>query len=157
MTTGRLNDMSTLHRCLVNYQAMIHHQISCLSITQLLTNNKLVLCPAIPAWLHTSGFCEMILRSSLESKCLNSWKMCDLLTECVMQAGEFQCYDQRALASLAEAAAAVEQPEWGKEGPHDAGEYNSWPEVSLPDAADADAAALLDLYTIAASAALLLF
>jgi len=46
-----------------------------------------------------------------------------------MQAGEFQCYDQRALASLAEAAAAVEQPEWGKEGPHDAGEYNSWPEV----------------------------
>ncbi|KAL0051225.1 hypothetical protein WJX82_004079 [Trebouxia sp. C0006] len=43
-------------------------------------------------------------------------------------AGEFQCYDQRALASLAEAAAAVEQPEWGKEGPHDAGEYNSWPE-----------------------------
>ncbi|DBA71033.1 TPA: Leucine-rich repeat receptor-like serine/threonine-protein kinase bam2 [Trebouxia sp. C0005] len=32
-------------------------------------------------------------------------------------AGEFQCYDRRALASLAEAAAAVEQPEWGKEGP----------------------------------------
>ncbi|KAL0030883.1 hypothetical protein WJX77_011689 [Trebouxia sp. C0004] len=43
-------------------------------------------------------------------------------------AGEFQCYDRRALTSLAEAAAAVEQPEWGKEGPHDAGEYNSWPE-----------------------------
>ena len=74
--------------------------------------------------------------------------MCDLLTKCVMQAGEFQCYDQRALASLAEAAAAVEQPEWGKEGPHDAGEYNSWPEVCLPDAADADAAALLHLYTL---------
>lgn len=58
-----------------------------------------------------------------------SWNMCDPLTNCVMQAGEFQCYDQRALASLAEAAAAVEQSEWGKEGPHDAGEYNSWPEV----------------------------
>lgn len=55
--------------------------------------------------------------------------MSDLLTNGVMQAGEFQCYDRRALASLAEAAAAVEQPEWGKEGPHDAGEYNSWPEV----------------------------
>jgi hypothetical protein len=83
--------------------------------------------------------------------------MSDLLTKCVMQAGEFQCYDQRALASLAEAAAAVEQAEWGKEGPHDAGEYNSWPEVCLPDAADAHAAALLRLYTVAAYAALLLF
>ena len=49
----------------------------------------------------------------------------------VVQAGEFQCYDERALASLEEAAAAVEQPEWGREGPHDAGEYNSWPEVGL--------------------------
>lgn len=49
----------------------------------------------------------------------------------VLQAGEFQCYDERALASLEEAAAAVEQPEWGREGPHDAGEYNSWPEVGL--------------------------
>ena len=48
-----------------------------------------------------------------------------------LQAGEFQCYDGRALASLASAAAAVDEPEWGKEGPHDAGEYNSWPEVLL--------------------------
>ena len=81
--------------------------------------------------------------------------MCDLLIKCLClrQAGEFQCYDQRALASLAEAAAAVEQTEWGKEGPHDAGEYNSWPEVCLPDA---DAAALLHLCTVAAHAALLL-
>lgn len=39
------------------------------------------------------------------------------------------CYDERALASLA--AAAVDEPDWGKEGPHDAGEYNSWPEVYL--------------------------
>ena len=46
-----------------------------------------------------------------------------------LQAGEFQCYDERALASLSEAAAAIQQPEWGLEGPHDAGEYNSWPEV----------------------------
>ena len=85
--------------------------------------------------------------------------MCDLLTKCLClrQAGEFQCYDQRALASLAEAAAAVEQTEWGKEGPHDAGEYNSWPEVCLPDADAADAAALLHLCTVAAYAALLLF
>ena len=49
-----------------------------------------------------------------------------------LQAGEFQCYDERALASLAATAAAVDEPEWGKEGPHDAGEYNSWPEVHLP-------------------------
>ncbi len=48
-----------------------------------------------------------------------------------LQAGEFQCYDERALASLTEAAAAVEQPEWGIEGPHDAGEYNSWPKVGM--------------------------
>lgn len=48
-----------------------------------------------------------------------------------LQAGEFQCYDERALASLAAAAAAVDEPEWGKEGPHDAAEYNSWPEVHL--------------------------
>ena len=48
-----------------------------------------------------------------------------------LQAGEFQCYDERALASLAAAAAAVKEPEWGREGPHDAGEYNSWPEVRL--------------------------
>lgn len=46
-----------------------------------------------------------------------------------LQAGEFQCYDERALASLAAAAAAVDEAQWGKEGPHDAGEYNSWPEV----------------------------
>ena len=49
-----------------------------------------------------------------------------------LQAGEFQCYDERALASLAAAAAAIDEPEWGREGPHDAGEYNSWPEVCLP-------------------------
>lgn len=42
--------------------------------------------------------------------------------------GEFQCYDRRALASLARAAAAVGQPDWGNAGPHDAGTYNSNPE-----------------------------
>ena len=42
--------------------------------------------------------------------------------------GEFQCYDRRALASLARAAAAVGRPEWGNAGPHDAGTYNLGPE-----------------------------
>eukprot|EP00879_Flechtneria_rotunda_P005448 GHRR01005741.1.p1 GENE.GHRR01005741.1~~GHRR01005741.1.p1 ORF type:complete len:1044 (+),score=501.89 GHRR01005741.1:1438-4569(+) len=41
--------------------------------------------------------------------------------------GEFQCYDRRALASLASAAAAVGRPEWGYAGPHDSGGYNSSP------------------------------
>ncbi|KAG2448443.1 hypothetical protein HYH02_006335 [Chlamydomonas schloesseri] len=43
-------------------------------------------------------------------------------------AGEFQCYDRRALASLAQAAREAGHPEWGYTGPHDAGEYNSTPE-----------------------------
>ena len=42
--------------------------------------------------------------------------------------GEFQCYDRRALDSLAAAAAAGDAPEWGKGGPHDAGSYNSQPD-----------------------------
>ncbi|KAI8474102.1 MAG: glycoside hydrolase superfamily [Monoraphidium minutum] len=42
--------------------------------------------------------------------------------------GEFQCYDRRALASLAAAAAAAGRPEWGYGGPHDAGCYNSAPD-----------------------------
>ncbi|KAK9867944.1 hypothetical protein WJX84_010292 [Apatococcus fuscideae] len=42
--------------------------------------------------------------------------------------GEFQCYDRRALASLAQAARDAGQPEWGYGGPHDAGTYNSTPE-----------------------------
>lgn len=42
--------------------------------------------------------------------------------------GEFQCYDRRALASLARAAVTVGRPEWGNAGPHDAGTYNSGPE-----------------------------
>ena len=41
--------------------------------------------------------------------------------------GEFQCYDRRALESLAAAAVAAGRPEWGKGGPHDAGTYNSRP------------------------------
>jgi hypothetical protein len=41
--------------------------------------------------------------------------------------GEFQCYDRRALASLAAAAAAAGRPEWGYAGPHDSGGYNSSP------------------------------
>ncbi|PNH02836.1 Beta-amylase 3, chloroplastic [Tetrabaena socialis] len=45
-------------------------------------------------------------------------------------AGEFQCYDRRALASLAQAAREAGHPEWGYTGPHDAGEYNSTPELT---------------------------
>jgi len=41
--------------------------------------------------------------------------------------GEFQCYDKRALASLAEAAEEFGQPEWGLGGPDDAGWYNAKP------------------------------
>ena len=47
----------------------------------------------------------------------------------VVQVGEFQCYDRRALASLAAAAEATGHSEWGYSGPHDAGDYNSNPEV----------------------------
>lgn len=42
--------------------------------------------------------------------------------------GEFQCYDRRALASLASAAEDAGRPEWGHAGPHDVGDYNSTPE-----------------------------
>lgn len=42
--------------------------------------------------------------------------------------GEFQCFDRRALASLAQAAREAGRPEWGNGGPHDAGHYNSSPE-----------------------------
>ena len=45
------------------------------------------------------------------------------------QVGEFQCYDRRALASLAAAAQEAGHPEWGNMGPHDSGTYNSTPEV----------------------------
>jgi len=41
--------------------------------------------------------------------------------------GEFQCYDKYSLASLRAAALAVDQPQWGLAGPHDAGTYNSRP------------------------------
>ncbi|DBA81838.1 TPA: hypothetical protein ACH3X1_007557 [Trebouxia sp. C0004] len=39
--------------------------------------------------------------------------------------GEFQCYDKYMLADLKQAAYAVGRPEWGCEGPHDCGDYNS--------------------------------
>ncbi|KAK9800195.1 hypothetical protein WJX73_007313 [Symbiochloris irregularis] len=42
--------------------------------------------------------------------------------------GEFQCYDRRAMASLAAAAHSFGHPEWGYSGPHDAGSYSSNPE-----------------------------
>eukprot|EP00887_Chlorella_sp_A99_P003737 scaffold7.g3737.t1 len=42
--------------------------------------------------------------------------------------GEFQCYDRRALASLAATARAAGHPEWGHSGPQDTGSYNASPE-----------------------------
>jgi beta-amylase len=39
--------------------------------------------------------------------------------------GEFQCYDKFMLADLKRRAEAIGQPEWGLEGPHDSGTYNS--------------------------------
>ena len=41
--------------------------------------------------------------------------------------GEFQCYDKRALLSLAQAASEAGHLEWGGAGPHDAGGYNDLP------------------------------
>eukprot|EP00889_Picochlorum_renovo_P003621 jgi/Picre1/30651/NNA_006012.t1 len=45
--------------------------------------------------------------------------------------GEFQCYDRRALASLARAAEAAGHPEWGHAGPPDVGHYNSTPDDTV--------------------------
>lgn len=42
--------------------------------------------------------------------------------------GEFQAYDKYMMASLRANAQAVEKPAWGTSGPHDAGNYNQWPE-----------------------------
>lgn len=39
--------------------------------------------------------------------------------------GEFQCYDAYMLASLKRAADAAGEPQWGLDGPHDSGNYNS--------------------------------
>ncbi|KAF0930120.1 hypothetical protein E2562_030293 [Oryza meyeriana var. granulata] len=42
--------------------------------------------------------------------------------------GEFQCYDKYMRASLQAAAEAAGHEEWGRGGPHDAGEYKQFPE-----------------------------
>ncbi|KAJ4784534.1 Beta-amylase [Rhynchospora pubera] len=42
--------------------------------------------------------------------------------------GEFQCYDKYMKASLQASAIAAGHSEWGKGGPHDAGQYNQFPE-----------------------------
>ena len=54
-----------------------------------------------------------------------------LIDRAFMQIGELQCYDRRALASLAQAAQEKGHPEWGYTGPHDAGTYTSTPEVPV--------------------------
>ncbi|XP_021768081.1 beta-amylase 3, chloroplastic-like [Chenopodium quinoa] len=42
--------------------------------------------------------------------------------------GEFQCYDKYMKASLQAAAEAFGQQEWGRNGPHDSGQYHQYPE-----------------------------
>ncbi|KAL1568946.1 Beta-amylase 3, chloroplastic [Salvia divinorum] len=42
--------------------------------------------------------------------------------------GEFQCYDKYMRVSLAAAAEAIGKDDWGQRGPHDAGQYNQFPE-----------------------------
>ncbi|KAL2525236.1 Beta-amylase 3 [Abeliophyllum distichum] len=42
--------------------------------------------------------------------------------------GEFQCYDKYMRASLAATAMAIGKTDWGLGGPHDAGQYNQFPE-----------------------------
>ncbi|XP_057518797.1 beta-amylase 3, chloroplastic-like [Amaranthus tricolor] len=42
--------------------------------------------------------------------------------------GEFQCYDKYMKASLQAAAETIGQPEWGRSGPHDSGQYKQFPE-----------------------------
>ncbi|XP_057521076.1 beta-amylase 3, chloroplastic [Amaranthus tricolor] len=42
--------------------------------------------------------------------------------------GEFQCYDKYMKASLQASAEAIGQPEWGRSGPHDSGQYKQFPE-----------------------------
>lgn len=43
------------------------------------------------------------------------------------QVGEFQCYDRRAMASLARCAQEAGHPEWGYTGPTGVGDYNTLP------------------------------
>ncbi|KAK4486514.1 hypothetical protein RD792_009197 [Penstemon davidsonii] len=42
--------------------------------------------------------------------------------------GEFQCYDKYMRASLAASAEAIGKNDWGRGGPHDAGQYSQFPE-----------------------------
>ncbi|GAB2266729.1 Beta-amylase 1, chloroplastic [Dionaea muscipula] len=42
--------------------------------------------------------------------------------------GAFQCFDKYMLSSLKAAAESAGKPEWGHNGPTDAGHYNNWPE-----------------------------
>ncbi|XAR54865.1 Beta-amylase [Bertholletia excelsa] len=42
--------------------------------------------------------------------------------------GEFQCYDKHMRASLQASAQAIGKRDWGRNGPHDSGHYNQFPE-----------------------------
>ncbi|XP_051127947.1 beta-amylase 1, chloroplastic-like [Andrographis paniculata] len=42
--------------------------------------------------------------------------------------GAFQCFDKYMAKSLKAAAEAIGKPQWGRNGPTDAGSYNNWPE-----------------------------
>lgn len=42
--------------------------------------------------------------------------------------GAFQCFDKYMISSLKATAEAIGKPEWGHNGPTDAGHYNNWPE-----------------------------
>ncbi|CAI9095546.1 OLC1v1031529C1 [Oldenlandia corymbosa var. corymbosa] len=42
--------------------------------------------------------------------------------------GEFQCYDKYMRSSLQASAEAIGKTDWGRGGPHDAGQYNQFPE-----------------------------
>lgn len=78
-----------------------------------------------------SGYDAVTVAPSLSTLGRLKWSLMTplLLHHALQGIGEFQCYDRRALASLASAARAAGHPEWGNSGPSNAGSYNSHPDV----------------------------
>lgn len=75
------------------------------------------------------------LRAKRAASCqcsLSTWHLASIphlmLPTALHHCFSVQCYDRRALASLAAAARERGCPEWGFGGPHDTGDYNSNPE-----------------------------